>query len=249
MKVAVVSDIHSNLEALQAVLADIYKQKIGVVYCLGDVIGYGPQPIECLEIAYDFRFNLMGNHEEAVLFGAVGFNPKAKAAIDWTRDQLNGAGSDLDVKRERWNFIGEMKERYDEGDLCFVHGSPREPTREYVFHTDVLDREKVDDIFERFDRACFVGHTHTPGVITDDYRFLHPRDIGSRYAIGKGKCLINTGSVGQPRDGDPRASYITIDDGVVEWRRIEYDVEKTVSAVLDTRELPPYLGLRLREGH
>ena len=108
---AILSDIHGNLAAFQSVLKDLESQNVDKVYCLGDIIGYGPDPRECLGLAMDFPINLLGNHEEAVLMGAVGFNPKAKAAIDWTRDQLNLESQPLEVHRDLWNFLGRLQRR------------------------------------------------------------------------------------------------------------------------------------------
>lgn len=252
MRRALVSDIHGNIESFQRVLEDIASQGVTEILCLGDVVGYGPYPMECLDIAMKFPLNLMGNHEEAVLFGAVGFNPKAKAAIDWTRELLNSDETPVDLKRARWNFIGDLKLREDlvEGgrSVALVHGTPREPTREYLFQTDILDQEKMDDIFSMFEQVCFGGHTHNPGVFTQDYHFYSPRDMRGPFRFPQQKVFVNIGSVGQPRDGDPRACYVIFDEREAEFRRVEYDVEKTVQAVLDNERLPDYLGQRLRGG-
>lgn len=247
---AIISDVHANLEAFQAVLADIESKGVDGIICLGDVIGYGPQPVECLDLCYNFDEILLGNHEEAVLMGAVGFNPKAAAAVDWTRDQLLRNGESEATRNKRWNFLGEMKLRHEGNEgISFVHGSPREPTREYIFRSDIRDQEKMAEIFREIDRACFAGHTHTPGVFTVDGDYLSPGDCGGEWPISGKKAFINVGSVGQPRDGDIRASYVTIDEDVVRFCRVPYDVEKTIAVFGAIPELPPYLGLRLREGH
>ncbi len=249
MTIAIISDIHANLEALQAVLADIEDQGIQEIVCLGDIIGYGPKPVECLELMDRCGFCLLGNHEEAVLFGAVGFNSRAKMAIDWTRDQLNRANGDPEKKKALWNFLGELQIRVDDGEISYVHGSPREPTREYIFQRDILDQPKMEEIFANFDHICFNGHTHTPGILTDQYQFISPKDCDYEYTIEKGiKSLINVGSVGQPRDGDNRGCYVIFDGKKVIYRRVEYNVEATVEEIAKIKELPEYLGLRLREG-
>jgi predicted phosphodiesterase len=246
---AIISDIHGNLEALQVVLADIQSKGIDRIICLGDIIGYGPQPVECVDLCYDFEVNLLGNHEEAVLVGAVGFNPKAAAAIDWTRDQFNRDGVSESVKDMRWNFLGAMKLRHDlDGGASFVHGSPREPTREYVFRSDIQDRDKMEAVFGSIGQVCFAGHTHTPGIFTESGEHLAPRDCRMEWEISKERAFINVGSVGQPRDGDVRASYVTFDGEVVRFHRVIYDVERTISVFAGIPQLPPYLGLRLREG-
>jgi predicted phosphodiesterase len=245
---AILSDIHANLEALRTVLADIEAREVEEIICLGDIIGYGPQPVECIDLCKDFSVNLLGNHEEAVLVGAVGFNPKAASAIDWTRDQLLADGGSEEEKNRRWNFLGGMKIRHNTGDVSYVHGSPREPTREYVFRSDILDREKMADIFDGIQRICFAGHTHAPGVFTAEGEYLTPDECAGEWDIRLGRALLNVGSVGQPRDGDVRASYVTFDGERVKFLRVPYDIEKTIEAFQAVEALPPYLGLRLREG-
>ena len=256
MKRAVISDIHANLAAFQAVLEDIEKEQAGEIYCLGDIIGYGPDPRACLELAMRFPVNLLGNHEEAVLFGAIGFNPKAKAAIDWTREQLSLPSQSVEKNRELWNFIGGLAKQHIDGDYLFVHGSPRDPTREYIFYQDWQDRKKMDEVFasppEVPWKICFTGHTHYPGIFTQDqpYRFIEPKAINlvlSRDSLPN-RVIINVGSVGQPRDGDRRASYVILEDGTVRFKRVEYDVRRTIERFKECPELPEYLARRLEEG-
>jgi predicted phosphodiesterase len=256
MKRAIISDIHANLAAFEAVLRDIEKQGADEVYCLGDIIGYGPDPRPCLELARQFPVNLLGNHEEAVLFGAIGFNPKAKAAIDWTRDQLSLPTEPVEKNRELWNFIGSLAKQHFEGEVLYVHGSPRDPTREYIFYQDWQDRKKMDEIFsspsEISWQICFTGHTHYPGIFTQDqpYRFIEPRAVNN-VLVWEGlqnRVIVNVGSVGQPRDGDRRASYAILEDGAIRFQRIEYDVKRTVERFKQHPELPEYLARRLEEG-
>ncbi len=252
MHLAIVSDIHGNLEALTVVMEDIRARGIDDIVCLGDVIGYGPDPNACLDVAIDnFRWCLMGNHEEAVLYGAVGFNPKAKMAIDWTRDQLNDEAQPAEARNRRWKFLGDLRLSAEEQQLEFVHGSPRDPVREYVFPTDVLDHDKLESIFAHVGRVCFVGHTHIPGVFVAGGRFMPPRDDGEAVRLpgpADDKMLINVGSVGQPRDGDYRACYLEVRGDTATWHRLEYDVETTVEKIRAVDRLPGYLASRLREG-
>jgi predicted phosphodiesterase len=245
---AIISDIHANLVALEAVLSELERQEVDSIYCLGDVIGYGPQPRECLAKSRSFELNLLGNHEEAVLYEPIGFNARAKSAVDWTKDQLRVAELTQDEKREIWNFLGDMPARHVEGDVLYVHGSPRDPTREYVFVSDIRNPAKITEIFEAQEqRTSFAGHTHTAGVFTEDCEFLHPSQIGNRYQVGERKVLINVGSVGQPRDGDPRGSYVIFDGEIVEFHRVKYDVEEAIRRFRET-PLPEELALRLIEG-
>ncbi len=167
MKRALISDIHSNLEALEAVLEDIHQQGISEVYCLGDIVGYGPNPRECLEKVMELDLCILGNHDEAVLFLPEDFNLVALRAIVWTRDQLKGRrGESAAVMRD---FLGELPRIHTEGEFMFVHGSPREPTNEYVFRDDVYSGPKMEALFDRIERYCFQGHTHA--------RRVHPRGV------------------------------------------------------------------------
>ncbi len=246
---AIISDLHANIEALGAVLAHIGDQNIPDIVCLGDVIGYGPDPRACLKLSQNLQLNLMGNHEEAVLFEPIGFNPKARVAIEWTKDQLSDPSQPQDENRDLWNFVGSMLDRHSEDGVLYVHGSPREPTREYIFVSDIQNKEKMDEIFASLDQStCFSGHTHTAGIFTEDYEFITPAQIDNRFPLDGRKVIINVGSVGQPRDGDPRSSYVVFDDEIVEFRRIQYDIEATVQRFRETPILPEYLALRLIEG-
>lgn len=250
---AFISDIHANLEALTVVLDDIKKRGVETIYCLGDVIGYGPNPRECIEMVQKAcEFTLCGNHEEAVLFNAEDFNPKARRAIDWTREQLNSEKYDKDQNYALWDFLGELRKKVREGDVLYVHASPRQPTREYVLPKDVKDRAKIESIFSEFDGGdiCFIGHTHIPGIFTDDIQFRYARQLENKFQISSypGKKLINVGSVGQPRDGDNRACYVLYDGETVEWVRLAYDYKTTMLKIREVEDLADYLALRLEEG-
>lgn len=249
---AIVSDIHSNLAALTAVLEDIEANKADEIVCLGDVIGYGPQPLPCVDIARkQFRFTILGNHEEAVLYGAVGFNPKAKAAVDWTRDQFHLESEDEDDRNARWQFLGDMPisvEQDDTSGVQFVHGSPRDPTREYLFPTDVLNPEKIFGIFEHVEKIAFNGHTHAPGVMTESGLFKLPQDGDNEFTLDDEKVIVNVGSVGQPRDGNNKSSYALFDGQTIRFRRVGYDIDTTIELMGKIDRLPEYLALRLKEG-
>jgi diadenosine tetraphosphatase ApaH/serine/threonine PP2A family protein phosphatase len=250
--IAVLSDVHANLEALQAVLADAARQGAEAVYCLGDVVGYGPDPRACLDLAMTWRAVLLGNHDQAALTGPDGFNPAAERAARWTRDQL-AAEPDRQARERRLGFLAGLPWRLAEGDFLFVHGSARNPLREYVFPADCLDPRKMDRVFAQVGRYCFQGHTHLPGVFTEEgpggpALFRGPAALGHRYRLGGAKALVNVGSVGQPRDGDWRACYALLEGDTVLFRRVEYDVEATVRKVRDSGGLGPRLGERLREG-
>ncbi|GDY12679.1 phosphoesterase [Planctomycetota bacterium] len=253
MLIGLISDIHGNLASLTRVLADMESAGAQRVICLGDVVGYGPYPGECLDLVRRCGAVLMGNHEEALLFGAENFNPRAKRAIDWTRDHLRSAG-DEETRRKRWEILQNLQMHAQDGPFLFTHASPRQPTREYVMPRDTTNPVKMQEIFALISHICFVGHTHIPGVFLPDLTFTPPTKLwGGTYFVEPGeKALINIGSVGQPRDGDPRACYCLLDTDPsaprVVFRRIEYDIEETAVAIEANPHLDNYLADRLRLG-
>jgi len=251
VKFAIISDIHSNLEALKAVLADIDRRKIERIMCLGDVIGYGADPAGCVDLVMQRTVvSLCGNHDHAVFYEPTNFNAAAEKAAYWTREALDN-GDHSAARNQRWRFLGGLPVRYTVGDMLFVHGSPRKPINEYLFPDDVYTNpQKLLANFERMDKTtCFVGHTHVPGVFVDDPYFEPPFEMdGGKYTIGEEKVIINVGSVGQPRDRDPRASYVVVDDDVVEFIRLEYDIDTAAKKIIANPNLDDFLGTRLYEG-
>ncbi len=244
---AIISDIHGNLEALEAVLADIRSQNVTDIYCLGDIIGYGPNPRECIDLVMqNCQITIIGNHDQAALFDPEGFNPGAERAIFWTRAQLE-AGDPAGNER-RWEFLGELPRMKRDGELMYVHGSARNPLNEYVFPEDIYNQRKLERIFALVEKYCFQGHTHIPGVFTEDCNFMAPDEFDMTYQLGDFKALVNVGSVGQPRDGDNRSCYVLLNDRTVTYRRVAYDFEKTAAKIYPIPELDNFLGDRLREG-
>ena len=130
----------------------------------------------------------------------------------------------------------------------FVHGSPRDPTNEYVFPETIYDQNKMENIFGRVNQFCFQGHTHMPGVFTPDLEFIKPSSCDHVFSLGKEKLMVNVGSVGQPRDGDWRSCYVILEGQTVEYRRVEYDIDTTIQKIFDIQELDNFLGERLRDG-
>ncbi|ADB18944.1 metallophosphoesterase [Pirellula staleyi DSM 6068] len=249
MKRALISDIHANWEALKVVLDDIRAHGIKEIFCLGDIVGYGPNPCQCLdEIIAKSKITILGNHDQATLFDPDGFNPVALRAVYWTRQQLEEGPGTPAVRNRRWDFLGELHRTHTEGDYLFVHGSPREPTNEYIFPEDIYNQRKMDAQFGRIQKYCFQGHTHLPGIFTSDYRFVPPEDCNYTYRLPDEKTLVNVGSVGQPRDGDNRACYTILEDGVVTFRRLDYPVEETRRKIYEIPELDNMLGDRLLAG-
>lgn len=256
MRTAIISDIHANLSALQTVLGHIDSQRVDRIICLGDVVGYGPDPVECVDIvAARCEWSLMGNHDFGVLYEPTNFNAAAEQAAFWTRSQFEKDRSDRALATKRWEFLGRLRVRVSFESFLCVHGTPRRPINEYLFPEDAVNSPvKMQQIFDRIDRYCLVGHTHVPGVFTDEPDFYPPDDIGGAYTLQNGeKAIINPGSVGQPRDLDPRASYAVLEHvegspSKVEFYRLEYDVKSTVDKILAIPELSDWLGERLYEG-
>ena len=248
MKRAILSDIHGNLEALTAVLADAKEQGANRIICLGDLIGYGPNPRECIDRVMKFDVCILGNHDLGALFDPEGFSSGAERAIFWTRKQLEDNSEDVEAARRRLDFLAELPRHHREDGLMFVHGSARNPLNEYIFPEDVYNARKIEKIFGVVERVCFQGHTHVPGVFTDQMRFLSPSELGGKYVLGDEKCMINVGSVGQPRDGNPLSCYVLLDDHVVNFRRVAYAVNRTVEKIYAIPELDNFLGDRLRDG-
>ena len=257
-RIALISDIHSNLPALEAVLRDIDQQQIDAVYCLGDVVGYGPQPEATLARVIQVTAPgkaISGNHDYAVLEEAIGFNQSARDAVNWTREVLKPKWYQFGAKRAHWNWLKRLPTIFEEGDVMFVHASPRQHLEEYVLeeHTQGMSylgedpETMLDENFQLVKRVCFIGHTHRPGVITDDYGWHKPED--GRWTLDDSqKVIVNIGSVGQPRDKDPRASYVIFDGASVEWRRIEYDIQTVRGIIEQHPRLDNRLGDRLVDG-
>lgn len=249
---AIISDIHGNLEALQAVLADLDRQGAREVVCLGDIVGYGPNPVECVDLVRArCSVVIRGNHDDALVHGPIGFTQMAREAMEWTRKALKPrfwrSGS-----RERWSFLENLPLQENWNGYLLVHGSPRDPTSEYIMDREVLlgDPRKFVEIFDRFETVCFVGHTHIPGVFLEGPRFIPQREFSEGFSYEGDKMVINVGSVGQPRDRNPEACYVTVEpeEDRFQFRRVRYDVDATRRKILSISSLSPQLGERLVEG-
>ncbi len=247
---AIISDIHGNEGALTAVLDDARDRGATQTWCLGDVVGYGARPLQCLQRLIDDNAAIIrGNHEQAVIDGPFGFNPLAAAAIHWTRGLLEDTPEHL-------AFVEGLGDRIDTETAVLVHGSPASPVDEYLFREETLDHlargrdfsPKLARSFKLIDRPCFVGHTHVPGVIDAEMKWIEPPLNGDGYDTGGKPCIVNVGSVGQPRDGDVRASYALFDGRIVTFRRVDYDVAAAAAAIFNEPALPDALGQRLIEG-
>ncbi len=271
---AVISDIHGNWEALQTALEDIERRSIKKIYCLGDIVGYGASPKECLDAVIEHcELSLCGNHDQAVFYEPMNFNVGAERAAYWTRQVLEDE-SNKAKRNNRWEVLGRLPIRHEVDGLLLVHASPRRPVNEYLFPEDVYTNPgKILDNFKRLEAhhmACLVGHTHVPGVFLDDPCFDPPDELPEMgiYSITSDeKAIINVGSIGQPRDRDPRLCYVVIYEKgdnlegydppnvgpdeycvTLEFVRLEYDIEKAANKIYAVPELDDFLGTRLFEG-
>ena len=251
MKRALISDIHGNFEALTAVLTKIGELDVDEIICLGDIIGYGPDPVRCLDaVMANCQMTILGNHDQAAIFDPEGFNPVALRAIFWTREQLESDNSNMDQSDRRWDFLGELPRRHDEGKFLFVHGSPRDPTNEYVFPEHIYEKEKMRSLMSRIEQYCFQGHTHIPGVFTESGHFIAPEQQDQFFRLGPDKTMVNVGSVGQPRDDNPKSCFAVLDTDelTLQYYRVPYDVETTRSKIHGIADLDNMLGDRLLGG-
>ena len=270
---AIISDLHSNIPALDVALADARTRGAERFVCLGDVIGYGARPIECLDLVMELctiaardtcRPNgqgepltladglcLLGNHEHALLNSAEDFNPKARAALEWTREEIQRA-PDSERALGYWDFLGSLAPAAEDELAMFAHGSPRDPVREYMLPRDIHNGRKMAANFACMQRSvCFVGHSHVPAIYYENGSFYQPRGSEGPYDMGrldKNRAIVNVGSVGQPRDGDKRLSYVMFSGRELSFVRLEYDVEAAASQIRAIPELPEFLAERLALG-
>ncbi|MBI2979881.1 MAG: metallophosphoesterase family protein [Chloroflexi bacterium] len=243
MRYAIISDIHANLAAFSVVLDDIKRQGgTEQIWCLGDTIGYGPDPHACIELLRQTNhICVAGNHDLAAIgrIDTAAFNPDAAVSCHWTAQQLSPA----DVE-----YLGKLPLVIQKDDFTLVHGSPREPIWEYLTSTS-LAKENFAYFKSQF---CLVGHSHVPLVFSYDE---NSTCIGRRFltdiqlTLGRDRLIINPGSVGQPRDGDPRASYAIYDSATrqVRLHRIPYDITSTQNKMIK-HGLPMPLVTRLSYG-
>lgn len=243
MRYLVISDIHANLFALQAVLKDA-EGKYDRVWFLGDIMGYGPHPNECIDLLASLNcLSIAGNHDWATLgkLGAHHFNPEAHHVLLWTRTVLSNSSTQFLQSLE----ISAVVEEH----FTLVHGSPRHPIWEYVLHPSVA-AANLDHFATRY---CLLGHTHNPVVYQETHggrrracREIKPQENLGPQPLPNPRLIINPGSVGQPRDGDPRASYAILDPDsrTFDYHRVPYPVIRTQEAMLE-HDFPAYLIYRL----
>lgn len=243
MKTLILSDIHSNYDALKELELNLVNIEYGEIWCLGDVVGYGAEPERCIEwVRGNCKYVLMGNHDYASVEASQKFlfNEYAKKAIEWTVERL----SDEDKA-----FLENLKMSLHIEEVCLFHSSPSSPEKwEYIFSAD----EALFNFKFFEEKICFIGHTHIPIIF--EFKEDRLKIISPEYRMGKfvyrldkdAKYIINPGSVGQPRDGDPRLSFCIFDREyyIIEFFRMEYPVEKAAEKIFKS-DLPDFLGDRL----
>ncbi|HEY8736405.1 MAG TPA: metallophosphoesterase family protein [Candidatus Dormibacteraeota bacterium] len=235
MRVGLLSDIHSNLEALDAVLKAL--PDVDRIVVLGDIVGYGPDPNEVIERLREVEARaVLGNHDQAMLDPAIleMFNPHAAAAARWTQEALTPKSLE---------YLGGLPAYARIGRHRFVHGSPRKP---YIWEYILDELQALEILIKLGKRLCFFGHTHLPRIFTEEGEDIP--EVG-QWIILPPAALVNPGSVGQPRDGNPEASFAVadLDSMAVQFHRVPYDLEIT-QAKIRNAGLPEIEALRLAEG-
>lgn len=239
MRYAVFSDIHGNLEAYKAALDDMSGRRIGRYLCAGDIVGYGADPALCIAETKDISDGVIaGNHDlaSAGLFDKKYFNEWALEAVNWTAGVINEHNKD---------YLRQLALTYADGAIEMVHGTLNEPGE---FHYITEDGNMALTFSLMRARICFVGHTHVPAVFCRSADRIRRAADGMRIEAGA-EYIVDAGSIGQPRDGDPRGSYAIYDDELpaVEIRRFEYDI-KAAQAKIIKEGLPVFLAERLAAG-
>lgn len=243
MRYAIISDIHANLEALRAVLDRIAGMKVDAIYCLGDVVGYNANPNECIDILRSEKVRcLMGNHDSraAGLEEPDDFNPSAARAVLWTREQLTP---------ENRLFLHDLPREIEVDGIVLMHGSLHDTDRYIITANDVRDQFRALRDLSPPARIGFFGHTHVRIAFTLlDGAILVEQNENIRVTDDR-SCLVNPGSVGQPRDGDPRAAFAAYDSDTreISFHRAEYDVRACQDKIIRAG-LPPRLAERLAIG-
>ncbi|MGE5197069.1 MAG: metallophosphoesterase family protein [Deltaproteobacteria bacterium] len=241
MRYGIFSDVHSNLEALDAVIAAYKKESIDQYLCVGDVVGYGADPRECIDkVKAIALFTVAGNHDWAAtgLFPAEYFNQAASEAIAWTKRNLN---------TQCWGFLESLQVIFKNRDLTLVHGTLHEP-EDFHYMTDTLAARHSFGLMEG--NICFVGHSHMPGVFIRDLSGRISYKEKQSLMVEKGNLyIVNVGSVGQPRDLNPDAAYCVYDteENNIEIKRVKYDTGSARKKIIDAG-LPGFLGDRLLSG-
>lgn len=236
MAIGIISDIHGNLEAFSKALEYFKENRIDKIICLGDIVGYGPNPEECINLVREnCHVALMGNHDYAAigLANIEYFNEYAKLATFWTQEKLSGKSKE---------FLKALPFTHVENGLLFVHASPKNPSSwDYVLSVDDANKQ-----LKRFEeKICFIGHSHVPIIFSESNYFRKKEFLFTNNE----KYIVNIGSLGQPRDGDPRCCFVVYDEeeNKIEYIRLDYDIQKTYNKITNAG-LPLFLAERLLKG-
>ena len=243
MHYAIISCVHANLEAMQAVVEDATRRGVEQIISIGDLVGFGPDPSACVDFARQHcAINLKGCHDLAIVEGGDYLPPATREGLIWAREELGA---------ERLAWLAALQQVHEAAGIAFCHASPREPVIEYLFAEDVRrDPRKLARAFDKTSKVVFVGHTHVPGIFLESpIRWTGAIQLDHYFHYRKGeKVIVNVGSVGQPRDGDPRACYLEVNKNEMYWRRIDYDVRRVAAKIQANNRLTPSTAQRLMRG-
>jgi hypothetical protein len=245
---AIITDIHGNLEALLAVLDAIRDMRAARIICLGDLVCYGPDSVACVRRSANFDISIMGDWDASMFeHNPEKWHPALNRHIEYVRSEFDNAADCESL----YSTIHSYRDSHSESGVTFVHGTPRGRC-DHIFPEAVYDTRKLNRIADCFEHACICGHVHMNGIYRlhadFEWEYVHP-EPGICYDIGSAdKTIVTVGSVGQPRDDDPRAAFATIDGNIVAFHRIEYDIETTVEKIRSNPQIDNMYGDRLKFG-
>lgn len=246
--IAIISDIHANLEALEAVVADIERHGVADVVCLGDIVGYGPDPIECLRRSMAWAVVVAGEFDRTLVeHDPDQWSEWVNGHIRWMQQRVYDS-PDAELL---FSTVRSFRERHDQLGCQFCHGMPSD-ARKFVFPEDIYDIRKMDRCAQEFDHVLFTGHSHIPGLfaltLATGWEYIEVSP-GDEYDVGDyAKLICSVGSVGQPRDGDERASFVLFDGCKIQFHRVEYDIAATIAKIKNDPDIDDMHGDRLPEG-
>jgi diadenosine tetraphosphatase ApaH/serine/threonine PP2A family protein phosphatase len=245
---AILGDIHGNLEALDAVLADSKSHGATEIYCVGDLVGYGPDSIACIERALEWNVVTLGNHDEAAV---------STDKLEWwsspsAKKMMLAVNRNLTAFPHLMAYLQSRPDKHEEGRTVYLHGSPRDPRYDYLYPEHVNDIERMNEIAKCFDQMCFCGNTHLPGIFvqSSNGRWTHqtPEECDHQWTIDERKTICNVGSVGQSRDDNPLACYVLLDGQEITFRRVEYEIAITAQKIKCLEDFDEMFAERLWKG-
>lgn len=253
IRTAILSDIHGNLEALDAVLADAAKCGADRFVCLGDIIGFGADVVACVDRVREVcAWSLMGNHEYRLREHIAGRWTLNENQAGWVKREVEllvpGKSPNLADKR-RWDWLRRLETQVWEGKITYVHGRPTDPILGWITQPEASVPRLLSAEFDLVEQTCFHGHTHIPGLIEPDGKWREVRASDVRFDLATGrKTLVNVGAVGQPRDENPQACYVLHEAHEVRFRRVDYDIAGAAAKIRATKVIPDVQAERLKYG-